>query len=84
MSYTPRTDAALAHQGGSHQDVITRLERLIPISRALELENAELREALEAMVKVVGPMRAPSLEALKAYEKATHALAKLSGDGRER
>lgn len=51
MTDTPRTDKALSHQGAAHRDCITRLERLIPISRRLEHENTRMRQVLTLIAK---------------------------------
>ena len=50
MSKTPETDAPLRHVGGSHQDCVTRLERLIPVSRKLERQRDRAVALLRMMV----------------------------------
>ena len=38
MTDTPRTDAALSHNGSAYHDVVTRCERLIELCRSMERE----------------------------------------------
>ena len=54
MIPTPRTDAA-QHEGLSRGNPIPTLVTTAEFARELERENAELLEALEACMKIIGP-----------------------------
>lgn len=47
VSDTPRTDAALEHQGSTYDDVVTRCENVIAVSRQLERLCRELERELQ-------------------------------------
>lgn len=57
---TPRTDAALEHQGATYNDVVKRCENVIAVARHLERELAIAVRTLDART----PASAPSSEAL--------------------
>lgn len=69
---TPRTDAALRHQGSKYHDVIIRCERLIECSRQLERELTEAEDAITNWYVAAAPYATPETlnEALSARSES--------------
>lgn len=55
MNDTPRTNEALTHRGDSFNDVVIRCERLIGVSRDLEIELADARSLVREVLMYVSP-----------------------------